>query len=349
MDGGPAVANPNLRWDGQSWYRWTGSEWVPDPSLPPPSTETQAPPAPQAPTSRLDVSEGPAPGSSGRGKGVFIAVGVVAAVAAAGAAFVLTQGGDQKATVNPSMPPTSQAEPESPATIDQVVLVSTTDLSGGFLEESATEGESPVPPSRKVAKTVSGDEPGLYGGFFGESPCDIEELREGIAESGAAQLWQQAVASPAKTYLNDKTPALLSYDTYVSRAVLSGDQVQWEPAVLQAGTPVLVDDTGLPVVSCTTGTPLEEPSVPFDGSSVAADPATWEGFRKSRVTTVVPANSTLTQLDLANLADPTYPDGVFIRPIGTRGEQDSQSQVLPTPSETVELLSPETPIATATQ
>lgn len=347
MDGGPAVANPNLRWDGQSWYRWTGSEWVQDPSLPPPSA--QSPLGPEAPVSPLTVSEGPAHGGTGRGKGVFIAVGVVAAVAAAGTAFVLTQGGDQKATVDASIPPTTQAAPESTTPVAQVVLVSATDTSDGFLEESAGEGDSSVVPSGRVAKNVSGDAPGLYGGFVGESPCDIEELREGIAESGAAAQWQQAVGGPAKAYLSDKTPALLMFDTYVSRAIRSGDQVLQEAAVLQAGTPVLVDDTGLPVVSCTTGTPLEQPSVPFDGSSVAADPATWEGFRKSRVTTVVPANSTLTQLDLANLADPTYPDGVFIRPIGTRGEQDSQSQVLPTPSETVELLSPETPIATATQ
>ena len=334
MDGGPAVANPNLRWDGQSWYRWTGSEWVQDPSLPPPSAGS--PPGPEEPVSPQTVSEGPAPGSStGGGKGVFIAVGVVAAVAAAGAAFVLTQGGDQKATVDPSMPPTTQAAPESAAPVAQMVLVSATDMSDGFLEESAAEGDSPVIPSDKVAKTLSGDEPGLYGGFVGQSPCDIQELREGIAESGAAEQWQQAVASPAKTYLSDKTPALLTYDTYVSRAIPLGDQVEWTSAVLQAGTPVLVGDTGLPVVSCTTGTPLEKPSVPFDGSSVTADTAPWPGFRKSHVTTVTPANSTLTQLDLTNLGDT---DSLFIRPIGTRGEQDIQSEVPPTTYETAELL-----------
>ncbi len=323
------MANPNLRWDGQSWYRWTGSEWVQDPSLPPPSAES--PPSPETPVSPMTVSEGPAPrDSTGRGKGVFIAVGVMAAVAAAGGAFVLTQGGDQKATVDPTMPPTTQSAPESTAPVAQVVLVSASDVSDGFLEESAAEGDSPVIPSEKVAKTVSGDEPGLYGGFVGESPCDIEELREGIAESGAAEQWQQAVDSPAKTYLSDRTPALLVYDIHVSRAIPSGDQVQWESAVLQAGTPVLVDDTGLPVVSCTTGTPLDEPSAPFDRPSLADDAAPWEGFRKSRVTTVTPANGTLAQLDLMNLGDPINTDALFIRPIGTQGEEDSQPEGTPT-------------------
>lgn len=339
--GGPAVANPNLRWDGQSWFRWTGTEWMPDPSLPPPGDERLESVPPEASSETSDTQTlGTATGKS---KAPWVIGGIALAIAAAGVAFVATRGTGGSTSVDSTGQPSQP--PLAPTTSDVVALVTFSDTTDGFLQTSAAGALPPVEP-QSGEEFVVGDTPGLYGGLPGQPQCDLRALRDGVVASGFDAEWSRLVGSRPKTYLSGKTSAVLLRDTYLSRWVLADGETEYQLAVLQAGTPVMVDNDGLPVLSCVNGSPLTRATTPFAPSSVDRA-AQWDGYRKSRVTTVEPSPFALDKLDLE---DPQTGEQ-FVRPVGTQGEADSPiaDSVNPSVSPGVGLPNPDGPTATASQ
>lgn len=335
------MANPNLRWDGQSWFRWTGTEWLPDTTLPPPNNE--------GPHSVSTEASGGLPDTqmlgtaTGKSRAPWVIGGVALAIAAAGVAFVATRGTGGSTSVDSTVQPS--LSPGTPTPSDVVALVTSTDTTDGFLQTSAAGVLLPVDP-RKGREIAVGNEPGLYGGLKGQPQCDSRAIRDGVVASGFDAKWSQLVGSRPRTYLSDKTSAVLLHDTYLSRWVLSDGKTESQLAVLQAGTPIMVDSRGVPVVSCVNGSPLTPAATPF-GPSPVDDVARWDRYRKSRVTTVEPSPVALDKLELMDLQN----GGEFVRPVGTRGEADTSIDVSVSPSVSpdVGLPVPAVPTAAASQ
>ena len=118
------------------------------------------------------------------------------------------------------------------------------------------------------------------------------------------------------------TPVQLTRDTRVMNHGFRDGVVTNREVVLQAGTAVLVDETGVPRVKCSCGNPLTDPSA----SDVKYEGTRWAGFAPAEVITVAagPPASAIT------LSDPAT-GTTFSRPVGNDGTKD----VLPCPDEGV--------------
>ena len=107
---------------------------------------------------------------------------------------------------------------------------------------------------------------------------------------------------------------VLRSDTAVTNHGFSNGRATTIPAVLQAGTAVLVDEYGIPRVKCYCGNPLTEPQqkkVTYTGTP-------WTDFRPAGITYVDPSPKVIV---IIVLVDPATNDG-FGRPVGTNGEDD---------------------------
>lgn len=209
---------------------------------------------------------------------------------------------------------------------------------------------------------VTGSEPGLYSGFRREEVCDIAALRDALTGAGASAsdggeagagtestegsgtettsqdgatakvtAWANTLAleSPdgVEEYVDSLTAVRLRLDTRVTNHAFRDGQAVPFQSVLQAGTAVLVDDTGVPRVKCNGGSPLNEPisldgvteSQALDVDQVAANPdLAWERLAPERVASVVPGREPVDPLLIANI-DTT---DLLERPQGSNGEQD---------------------------
>jgi hypothetical protein len=185
---------------------------------------------------------------------------------------------------------------------------------------------------------IRGAEAGLYTATRGEPTCDVDRLTELLLGEGpeggadpAADAWFAAVArnideNERDDYLDDLTAVRLRVDTrVVTHAFPRGEPVPY-PAVLQAGTAVLVDELGVPRVRCTGGTPLRQPDPAADVESdtAAANPDdAWPGFDPAAVV-VVDARAADDGFELA------AGDAAFVRALGSNGDRD-RGVFTPTP------------------
>ena len=183
------------------------------------------------------------------------------------------------------------------AVIDQTQSAMTTDAATGTL---TTPGS--------VANIYGGRQDpaavGLYGGSGEQTVCDVAQLADYLAgDEAKAKAWSGARGiSPAQVgaYLQTLTPVALLSDTAVTNYGFAGGVATPRPAVLQAGTAVLVDFKGLPVVRCACGNPLSAPtmtnlpSAEFLGNR-------WESFDPARSVYVTDGGVTpaFTLVDLA--------------------------------------------------
>ena len=114
-----------------------------------------------------------------------------------------------------------------------------------------------------AVRTVSGGEPGLYGGTRNLTSCDTGLLINYLAQNpdkGAA--WAGVLGiTPMQIpeYVGQLTPVLLRADTRVTNHGFANGKAYPLQSVLQAGTAVLVDKGGAPRVRCECGNPLLEP------------------------------------------------------------------------------------------
>jgi hypothetical protein len=189
---------------------------------------------------------------------------------------------------------------------------------------------------------IRGAEPGLYTAARDEPTCDVDQLGELLLVEGGdepdpvAVAWFAAIArnidgSEHEDYLDGLTAVRLRLDTrVVAHGFVDGAAVAY-PAVLQAGTAVLVDEMGVPRVRCTGGTPLGEADpasgmsreATLDLDARASNPdAAWAGFDPAAVV-VVEARPTEDGFELASATGPDDDgDETFLRATGSNGDRD---------------------------
>jgi hypothetical protein len=144
-----------------------------------------------------------------------------------------------------------------------------------------TDGPLAVPPSGVAPASGVAPPPGSppYGGSGDDQVCDRERLVEFLAaqpERAAAWGGVLGVAvDDIPSYVRALTPTVLLYDTRVTNHGFSGGRATPRQSVLQAGTAVLVDGAGDPVVRCRCGNPLRAPA-PLARPAVVGTP--WPGF-----------------------------------------------------------------------
>lgn len=277
------MPDPNLHWDGRQWLRWDGSDWVPDPSIPPPTV--------------------PASGSR-----TALIVGLVIAVIAVGAGVVWLMRGPVAETAAPAG--------------NQVVTIPIGGAQDAFTE-SVGNDLTFQPKTTSSPVSVSGGKAGLYGGTRDEGSCDREKLISFLeANPEKAAAWAGVFGiDPAqiRKFVMGTTPMLLRRDTYVTNHGYVDGRATSFPSVLQAGTAVLVGRHGLPVVRCYCGNPLTEPSAVT--TDVTFTGTTWPGWNPRGITLVTRQTAVVLIFILVDVRTgerfvrPTGTDGSADRPV----------------------------------
>jgi hypothetical protein len=126
---------------------------------------------------------------------------------------------------------------------------------------------------------TNADRAGPWASAFGLQPTDIQPLVAGL------------------------TPVLTRADTRVTEYVFSGGKAVGDQVVLQRGTAVFIDRTGIPRIRCASGNPLRPPQ-PISGTARYKG-APWPGFSPGSLVTVSPSASPASVLTLADTRDGT--------------------------------------------
>ncbi|HEX6873757.1 MAG TPA: toll/interleukin-1 receptor domain-containing protein [Micromonosporaceae bacterium] len=166
------------------------------------------------------------------------------------------------------------------------------------------------------AGAVSGDMRGLYGGTSDPKTCDpqgmVTFLRQHPDKAAAWAGTLGIAESEIGAFVAELTPLILRVDTRVTNHGFADGRATTVPAVLQAGTAVLVDKRGMPTVKCACGNPLTEPqSNPeptFEGPQ-------WPGFAAERVVVIqrsITVITTFTVTDLATGKQVSQPAGTKV-------------------------------------
>ncbi|QNE34880.1 DUF6777 domain-containing protein [Leifsonia shinshuensis] len=128
---------------------------------------------------------------------------------------------------------------------------------------------------------AEGTAPGLYGGSGNAQVCDAQRLVRFLQDAPAkAAAWAHVLGIAPATiehYVAGLTPVILNSDTLVQNHGYHAGAATSFPAILQAGTAVMVDSAGLPRVKCNCGNPLTEPSV-VSVPSAPTTGAVWPGY-----------------------------------------------------------------------
>ena len=215
-------------------------------------------------------------------------------------------------------------------TVAGLTLTATSAPAAVTLEPVATQGPDPfMPPvgtdalgvERLQARggTISGGTPGLYGGTLKMASCKPRQMVSFLrAHPGKAAAWASVLGiRPAgiPRYVAGLTSVLLRSDTAVTNHGYIDGHVTTLPAILEAGTAVLINRHGVPVTKCFCGNPLTKPT--------AFSPATytgkrWPSFSPASVTYIKPAAAPVKSFTLVNSAT----GGTFRRPPGSTGHLD---------------------------
>ncbi|MHB8796689.1 MAG: DUF6777 domain-containing protein, partial [Candidatus Nanopelagicales bacterium] len=154
-------------------------------------------------------------------------------------------------------------------------------------------------------RLLPGDTVGLYGGTMGEKEltCDRSRLADSL-ESGSrrARTWARTMGASiadVRDFLYALTPVLLRADTLITIHGYADGRDTTTPAVLQAGTAVLVTPQGEPRMRCFGSNPLSPADPPAQDTRVTGDGwATWD---PDQAVLIEPASRTLAAFDLADL------------------------------------------------
>ncbi|MFJ1753464.1 DUF6777 domain-containing protein [Kitasatospora sp. NPDC088134] len=245
-------------------------------------------------------------------------LGTAAVVAGLGIALgvVLTGGAGDKDTKNVALQPVAAVgqEPFTGSVANAAATISPSAAapgSGGATASSAAASGG----------TVSGGEPGLYGGTREVASCDVPKLSSYLtSNSDKARAWagvEGIDSSQIDSYLHGLTPVLLRQDTRVTNHGFANGQATPYQAVLQSGTAVLVDNHGVPRVRCACGNPLLPPS----GTGGTYSGTAWSSFHADGVVTVQPAPAPVTQIVLVDQSTGHQ----FGRPVGGSGGTDGSA------------------------
>jgi hypothetical protein len=180
--------------------------------------------------------------------------------------------------------------------------------------------EADVTPPPSSGGSYSGDLEGLYGGTLNVSSCDPQKLVTFLqANPAKGRAWASTLGitfEQIPDYVSGLTPVILRSDTYVTNHGFTNGVANPIPAILQAGTAVLVDKYGVPVTKCYCGNPLTPPArctkCTYTGPK-------WNGFSPGGITII---NKSTTIIDIFVLVDPKTGEP-FTRPPGTTGGSDT--------------------------
>jgi hypothetical protein len=219
------------------------------------------------------------------------------------------------------------------------IVVAVLALSGGdeasaqdvALEPVASTGNNPFAPSVGTDQTnvtpppnsggtYSGELVGLYGGTLNVSSCDPQKLVTFLQQNpDKGRAWATTLGitfAQIPEYVSSLTPVILRSDTYVTNHGYTNGVANPIPAVLQAGTAVLVDKYGYPVTKCYCGNPLTRPPT-YSKPTYTGTP--WNGFTPGGITIITQST---TIIDIFTLVDPKTGEP-FTRPPGTDGGSDA--------------------------
>jgi hypothetical protein len=143
--------------------------------------------------------------------------------------------------------------------------------------------------SNKVP-AIQGSAPGLYGGTNLLSVCDAKKLVQFLQENAdKAKAWADALdidVEDIADYVEGLTDVVLKADLRVINHGFRNGVANAIDSILQAGTAVLVDKFGTPVVRCKCGNPLK-PARPL-ASDVKVTGEAWPNFTLENTVTITP-------------------------------------------------------------
>ncbi|MCC5953385.1 MAG: zinc ribbon domain-containing protein [Acidimicrobiia bacterium] len=191
--------------------------------------------------------------------------------------------------------------------------------------------DDPLARAGAAGGAVTGSTPGLYGGTLDESSCDRTQLVAFLeSEPSKARAWAGVVGiepDDIADYVAGLTPVVLRWDTRVMNHGYDNGRATPRPAVLQAGTAVLVDDFGTPRVKCSCGNPLGD-APPVTSRTRYVGPR-WAAFQPERIVTVrIDVRIDIFVLIEVRTGEP------FGRPTGTAGHTDGPAPGGPATTET---------------
>jgi eukaryotic-like serine/threonine-protein kinase len=225
-----------------------------------------------------------------------------------------------------------------------LTLTRTSSPTGVTLESARTPGPNPFMPSvgtdqpgvrppKGTGGTFPGGTPGLYGGTLRKTSCNPQQMVGFLrAHPDKAAAWAGVLGiRPAGIpgYVAGLTPVVLRSDTAVTNHGYVDGHATSFPAVLQAGTAVLIDRHGQPVTKCFCGNPL---TMPMSYTQPVYTGKRWGSFSPASVTDVQRTTVSVSSFILVDLATGgtfrRQPDGAD-QPVSTQpvtGPQPSPSQ-----------------------
>jgi hypothetical protein len=262
-------------------------------------------------------------------RGLLVVLGLLVVAGVAAAAFVVLANQDDE-------PEEVVLEPVGMAQADDFSgNLDVGDAAGAAVAVSTVPADIPDPRTEEVGTTLSGrhvqgGEPAVYGGSRDTQVCDASQLVAFLtdpANSAKAEAWAGVLdveVSGIADYVAGLTAVRLRFDTRVTNHGFRDGEATAFQSLLQAGTGVLVDDTGVPRVKCNCGNPLSRPA-PLDGTSssdaldldgVAQNPDdAWDGLDPDQAVTVGAAPAPVTEVTLVDLDG----GGLIERPVGSDG------------------------------
>lgn len=294
-----------------------GGTPAPPPSDAPPPPGA-LPPAAPPPPNPLPSS---APPTSTGGRRNLVIIGVLAVLLlVAGVVAVIALTGEE-ASADVALEPIGVEVPDpftATVALGEEQLPATTTTTASSTTSASSTSAAPRPGAAGGA--VSGSAPGLYGGTRDTGSCDPEKLIAFLTnepEKAAAWAAVQGIdAAEIPSFVRKLTPVVLRRDTRVLNHGYRNGKATPRPAVLQAGTAVLVDDFGIPRVKCGCGNPLAEPRPITSGTRYTG--TAWNGFRPANVVVVRQD----VRVDVFVLVDVRTGDP-FRRPTASKGDDDA--------------------------
>jgi Domain of unknown function (DUF6777) len=192
--------------------------------------------------------------------------------------------------------------------------------------DAVGKDEGDVKPPRAAVSSggpssYSGGLPGLYGGTRNYATCNPEKMVDFLEhDPSKARAWADVLeisTTEIRSYVDDLTPVTLRTDTRVTNHGFVGGRANAIQSVLQAGTAVLVNRYGEPVVKCYCGNPLRPP-VAYT-SPVYTGPR-WTDFAPSHITIIKETTTVIKEFKIYDLKT----GKTFTRPAGSDGSDDGE-------------------------
>ena len=222
---------------------------------------------------------------------------VVAVAALIAGAIALTDGGTTSSAV--TLEPAAQTG-RDPFTATVAVGPGVTFRDSVASVVATTRNSFPTDPKTHTL-IAAATTPGLYGGSGDARVCDPEKVVSFLGQNPQkAAAWAGVLGisvNQIAAYVGGMTPVLLTSDTLVTNHGYRDGRATALQSVLQAGTAVMVDNTGLPRVKCNCGNPLSPPETI---TAIHTRGTPWPGYTPTRVTVVQPGPMT-TSISVINI------------------------------------------------